>query len=411
MFSVWLSLPWLRELASLVTYPVAIAIITGIAYIPGYLNAFQVSSLLLDRQPRFKVQHASLPVTLLIAAWNEEQAIRQTLTQIEKQDYSGEVRVIVVDNNSDDRTAEEARDAASELGLDVQILHESTPGKNHALNRGLRFVETDLVITLDADTLLHPQAIRYLINRYLSSPKDVCAVAGSVLVRNSRKNLLTKMQEWDYFLGIASTKRLQGMYQSTLVAQGAYSLYKTETIREVGGWPDAIGEDIVLTWEFLKRGWKVYFEPLSVAFTVVPETLTHFAKQRSRWARGMIEALKQIKPWENPSGFVRFLTAVDVFVPYLDFTYTLVWLPGLVFAFFGRFWIVGPLTVLVLPLTLLSNLILYLYQKNVFRTLHLRIRRNALGFVFYVVFYQMMMSPIAVAGYLQEAFQTKRVWR
>jgi poly-beta-1,6-N-acetyl-D-glucosamine synthase len=56
------------------------------------------------------------------------------------------------------------------------------------------------------------------------------------------------MQEWDYFLGIASIKRLQGLYQGTLVAQGAYSLYKTQCIKEVGGWPDAIGEDIVLTW-------------------------------------------------------------------------------------------------------------------------------------------------------------------
>lgn len=43
--------------------------------------------------------------------------------------------------------------------------------------------------------------------------------------------------------GISSIKRLQGLYQGTLVAQGAYNLYK----KEVGGWPDAMGEDIVLT--------------------------------------------------------------------------------------------------------------------------------------------------------------------
>jgi poly-beta-1,6-N-acetyl-D-glucosamine synthase len=77
-----------------------------------------------------------------------------------------------------------------------------------------------------------------------SAPSDVQAVAGSVLVRNS---LWTRMQEWDYFLGIASVKRMQGLYQGTLVAQGAFSLYRTEAVLAAGGWPDAIGEDIVLT--------------------------------------------------------------------------------------------------------------------------------------------------------------------
>ena len=60
--------------------------------------------------------------------------------------------------------------------------------------------------------------------RIKSSPEDVCAVAGSMLVRNSRDNWLSKIQEWDYFLSIASIKRMQGLYQGTLVAQGAFSL-------------------------------------------------------------------------------------------------------------------------------------------------------------------------------------------
>jgi biofilm PGA synthesis N-glycosyltransferase PgaC len=59
------------------------------------------------------------------------------------------------------------------------------------------------------------------------------------------------MQEWDYFLGIASVKRMQGLYQGTLVAQGAFSLYRTQALRAAGGWPDAIGEDIVLTWRLI----------------------------------------------------------------------------------------------------------------------------------------------------------------
>ena len=75
--------------------------------------------------------------------------------------------------------------------------------------------------------LLPPLAIRHLVARLLNAPPDVQAVAGSVLVRNSRDSLWTRMQEWDYFLGIASVKRMQGLYQRTLVAQGAFSLYRT----------------------------------------------------------------------------------------------------------------------------------------------------------------------------------------
>jgi cellulose synthase/poly-beta-1,6-N-acetylglucosamine synthase-like glycosyltransferase len=56
-----------------------------------------------------------------------------------------------------------------------------------------------------------------------------------------------------------------------------------------GGWPDRIGEDIVLTWKLFQRGYRVYFEPLTVAFTEVPNAWRHFVRQRSRWARGFIE--------------------------------------------------------------------------------------------------------------------------
>jgi len=101
---------------------------------------------------------------------------------------------------------------------------------------------------------LHTAAIRQLVARLLNAPPDVQAVAGSVLVRNSRDNLWTRMQEWDYFLGIASVKRMQGLYQGTLVAQGAFSLYRTKALRAAGGWPDAIGEDIVLTCSSCGKG-------------------------------------------------------------------------------------------------------------------------------------------------------------
>ena len=409
--SIYLSRFWVKELAEVVTLPAAIFIITGIAYIPGYLNTMMVLSLLLDKQPPLKNQNPKCDVSILIAARNEGKRIQETLRYISEQDYEGVIKVIVIDNNSTDGTIKKASAASRKLKLPIQTIIEKEVGKFNALNTGLKIVDTDLMITLDADTLLHKSAVRFIVARILSSPKEVCAVAGAVLVQNSRDNLITKLQEWDYFLSIASIKRLQGLYQGTLVAQGSFSLYRTKVVREVGGWPNAIGEDIVMTWNFLKRNYKVYYEPLAVAFTEVPSTFKHLIRQRSRWARGMIEALKETKPRQQPNIFLKYLTGVDLFIPYLDFIFTFCWMPGLVLAFFGIYWIVGPMTLFVLPITFASYYILYRYQRNVFKELDLRIRKNRLGFFLFILGYQILMSPIAVWGYIQEIFGLDRIWR
>jgi poly-beta-1,6-N-acetyl-D-glucosamine synthase len=410
--SVWLSLPWLRDLAASITIVPAVLVVAFVAYVPGWLVAFLAVSLLLDRQPPLRVSDPRAAVTVLIAARNEAERIQETIGCIARQDYHGRLEVLVVDNGSTDgtRTVVEAYGAA--IGLQVRCLEERQPGKSHALNTGLAAVTTELVITLDADTLLHPQAVRRLVARQLSAPHDVWAVAGSVLVRNSRDNLWTRMQEWDYFLGIASVKRMQGLYQGTLVAQGAFSLYRTTALRGVGGWPDAIGEDIVLTWQLLRQGARVYYEPSAVAFTDAPSKLVHLARQRARWARGMVEGIRNIRPWSQPRWLSRFLTGIDLLIPGLDLAYTAVWLPGLLLALTGRFWIVGSYTLAVLPLTLLVNFILYRYQRRqVFDVLGLRVRRNRLGFFAFVLLYQMLMSPVAVIGYGQELLGLRRRWK
>ena len=229
-FSVYISIPWLDDFSMIVSFPIALLVLAGLAYIPGYINVFMVASLLMDKQPQFKNDRLAKSVTVLIAAKNEGKYIKNTIQYVKSQDYPGDIRVVVIDNASSDNTAEAALQAGKDFNLDLNVITEDNPGKFNALNKGLSHTKTELIITLDADTLLHKSAIRYLVARLESAPEEVCAVAGSVLVRNSRNNILTRIQEWDYFLGIASIKRLQGLYQGTLVAQGAFSLYRTRWI-------------------------------------------------------------------------------------------------------------------------------------------------------------------------------------
>ena len=273
-------------------------------------------------------------------------------------------------------------------------------------------VDTPLIATVDADTLLMPEALKRCVARLLVSPPTTVAVAGAVFVRNSRDNLLTRAQEWDYFLGIASIKRQQGLFQGTLVAQGAFSVYSTEPVKEVGGWPDRIGEDIVLTWAMMDKGAGVSYEKTAVAFTDAPETMKAFAKQRRRWARGMIEGLREFGPAliKGRRSYAHSIL-VDYVFPYVDLVYSIAFPVGIILAlFFGIYAIVGPLTLLVLPLNMILSGIMFKLSRDSFEEVGLRVRRNFKGFFSYLLLYQLFMSPVSVVGYVQELFKTKRKW-
>ena len=105
------------------------------------------------------------------------------------------------------------------------------------------------------------------------------------------------MQGWDYRLGINGVKRLQAAY-NRCAGRARVPSRRTgpEDLRAVGGWPDAIGEDIVLTWTLMDARGIVQYEPLALSFTDVPMRLGDFLSQRSRWARGMFEGLRTHPP-------------------------------------------------------------------------------------------------------------------
>jgi len=313
--SVWISSAWVDELDALTGPVLAWTIVVLVAYLPGAIVAFLAVSLVLDRQPPLHMESPTTPLTVIIAARNEERGIGETIVAISRTDYAGPVTIILADNGSTDGTCDVARETAADLDVSLQIISELTPGKSNALNTALEHVETPYVVTVDADTILHLESLRRLVSRLESAPSDTAAVAGTVLVGNSRVNLLTKMQEWDYYLGIAAVKRMQGLYQATLVAQGAFSLYLTAEVRRVGGWPDAIGEDIVVTWRLMENGDRVLFEPTAVAFTDAPVRLRHFMRQRARWARGMLEGISAVPPGRQSRPLTRFIAGLDLLIP------------------------------------------------------------------------------------------------
>jgi poly-beta-1,6-N-acetyl-D-glucosamine synthase len=408
LISWQLAQPWLSELSRVTSYPAALVMIFFIALLPGFLNAHILLSVILDRPPTLKLDLDYPSISLLIAAYNEEANIAETFRAVGNQDYPAKIEIIVVDDGSSDNTIGILRS----LDLpNLKIVQANHGGKARALNEGLEYVNHDIVVCIDADTFLHPQALRRIVARFLTDPQGTAAVAGCVLVKNSRSTFMTRMQEWDYFTGIASAKRQQSLYQGTLVAQGAFSAFHTKVVKAHKGWPSVIGEDIVMTWSLIRNGWRIGFEPTAIGFTSAPATIDGFFRQRKRWARGMIEGLKQHGSlvWSS-SRLSAFFVGIDFIIPFIDLFYAFVFLPGVVLALFGHYYIAGPLTLLVLPFAFLIVMVMYQKQKAVFDQLNLKVRQNFVGFFVYMLIYQALMSPICVLGYAQELLGTTKRW-
>jgi len=412
--AVWLSQPWLAELSMHVGFALALFVIMFIAYVPGFMNAFLIGSIAFDRRPIRRALADYPAVCVLVACYNERENIVDTLRSLAAQDYPGELEVVVIDDGSIDDSLALARAEAGRIdrsGLTIRVLAQAeNGGKARALNRGLAETSHPLVVTVDADSWLRTDALSKIVQRFLSDPPNTVAVAGAVLVRNSRDSWLTRAQEWDYFHGIAAVKRMQSMYHGTLVAQGAFSLYTREALVDVGGWPECVGEDIVVSWALLKTGARVGYCEDACLFTNVPTDVRQFARQRQRWSRGLIEAFARHWPLLfKPRLSTLFIWWNLLFLP-LDTVYTLAFLPGIVLALFGYYWIAGLMTLLVLPLAAIWNIVIFRVQSRMFKSQDLEVRRNFSGFLFYTVGYTMLLQPVCVMGYVAELLKLRKTW-
>ena len=415
--SVWLSIPWLDGLSAIFGRAWALIAITFIAYVPGFMQAFLLATIGMDRRPPLREPAHYPPLTVLIACYNEAENIADTLRSIGAQDYPGALEVLVLDDGSTDDTVAIAEAAARDRDMlpsryEVRVVRaDRNRGKAAVLNRGLAIAHHELVLTIDGDSYVYRDALRHIVERYLGDPAGTVAVAGAVLVRNSRDSWIARAQEWDYFHGIAAVKRMQSMYHGTLVAQGAFSLYERQALREVGGWPESVGEDIVLSWAMLRRGWRIGYCEDAVLFTRVPERLRVFARQRQRWSRGMLEAFKAHPGMlVQPRMITLFIWWNALFLP-TDLVYTLIFIPGVLAAIFLKwYYIAGPMTLAVLPLAVIWNAIIFRVQRRVFKSQDLQVRRNIFGFLFYMLIYSMLLQPVCVLGYLKELFGLRKRW-
>ena len=411
MFSIFININWINDIACYFGYFLAIYLVTFIAIIPGFNFVFNFFSLLFTKKEKKSCVKKEEDVTILIPVYNAKDSILDTIESINRQKYCGNIYINIIDDGSTDGTLELLK--SIDFPSNITLIESSHKGKAEVLNKGLENVKTAYTITIDSDTILHPLAIKNIMDKLINSDKKTAATAGCLFVKNAKKSFITKLQEWDYTLGIFGVKLLQGNYNSTLVAQGAFSAYKTKMLREIGGWKNCVGEDIVLTWQLLSKGYETNFAKNAIAYTEVPEKLNDLGKQRKRWARGMIEAFKNVKIFKSKDMNLKskFLMSLNIFFPFIDLA-LLIFVPlGLILLALGNPLLIGLISLLVIPLGLMLCLLIEIKRRNMLKEIDYKLeKRSILAFIIYILVYAFILAPYCLTGYILELINYKKQW-
>lgn len=252
-----------------------------------------------SREPRA----CTVPVTVIVPAYNEGATIADTLISLLTQSVAPE-EIIVVDDCSIDDTA----DVAARLGVTVVRPERNTGSKAGAQTYALRHVSTSLVMAIDADTTLAPDAIERLLPAFTDT--EVVAACGSVIPRRVR-SIWERGRYVEYLFAFTYYKRVQEAWGAPLIASGCFSMYRTSAVRAVGGWATrTLAEDMDLTWTFYEYGWKVRFIPEAVSYPIEPPDAHFLALQLKRWSHGFVQNVRQ--HWHGILGVPLLRQAVAV---------------------------------------------------------------------------------------------------
>jgi biofilm PGA synthesis N-glycosyltransferase PgaC len=235
------------------------------------------------------------PVTIVVPVFNEEAVIAAALRSLLALRYPV-FHVIVVDDGSTDCTFAQASAIAGQYGqCSIRVVRKRNGGKASALNVGIALATTEFVLCMDGDSRLHPDTLRYAL-RHFTDPR-VGAVAGNVKVVN-RTNLWSRLQALEYVEGLNTVRRAQGFLRVVNIIPGPIGIFRREALARVGGYDtDTYAEDADVTLKLLTAGWHIAYEERAIAYTEAPEHLLDLIKQRYRWTRGILQALRKRAPW------------------------------------------------------------------------------------------------------------------
>ena len=226
------------------------------------------------------------PVTVLVAAYNEETVITRTVNSILRNGYE-DMEIVVVDDGSKDGTLEVLRQAFAD-NPKVRILTQPNGGKSAALNNAIAHSKNEILIAVDADTLFRSGTIAKLARHFKDA--RIGAVSGNARVGNKTK-WITRFQSIEYIYGFNLDRRALDYLNAITVVPGAVGAWRRSLVLEAGGFGhDTLAEDADLTLAIRREGYVIRYEQDAIAYTEAPEDGRSLAKQRFRWAFGTLQA-------------------------------------------------------------------------------------------------------------------------
>lgn len=227
------------------------------------------------------------PVRVLVPAHNEAKVIERTLNTLLTSDYPN-LAVTVIDDGSTDDTPDIVR-AFAKLHPSIELIVQANGGKAEALNNGFRQSREDILVTIDADTIVFPHTVRRLVEPFADPTVD--AVCGNVQVGNV-KNMLTAFQNVEYVTSQNYDRRAFETLNCISVVPGATGAWKRRKVLEVGGYStQTLTEDADLTLKLLAHSGRITYAPQAISATEAPETLQTLFRQRFRWSFGTFQCL------------------------------------------------------------------------------------------------------------------------
>jgi len=350
----------------------------------------------------------SLPkVSIVVPAHNEGAIIDRTIESLVALALP-EKEILIVDDNSSDDTYLKAKPYA--IRGDIILVRKREPYSNKAmaLIYGVKFVSGDIIICIDADTILQNESLIRIVEPF-GNP-EIVAVAGNIRVYNTQ-SLLEKVQAYEYLLAMEMGRAFQSLIQSLLIVPGAFGAFRRKTMESIGGFDtDTITEDFDLTIKLRKTGFQVAFAQDAIAWTVVPNRLSDWARQRVRWAYGQLQSIMKHKDMlvNVNFGLNSVLSMVDML--YMD-----------VFMLFVRMlWLLSlPLFFPAIPLwkvaslTLSFYLLMELIQAMVALIISPRGKRELGCLVLIpivILFYRPLHSFVRLFAYLKAMLGLKAAW-
>jgi hyaluronan synthase len=239
-------------------------------------------------------------VTVVCPTYNEEPGeLRLCLQSLVDQDYQGRIDVHVVDDLSANREA--VRPVLEEFGaIPGWRVHlpDTNGGKRAAQDIAIRDSGGDLVLTIDSDTQLAPDAVRLMVLEF--ADETIGAATGDVRVSNSRANLLTRLIDLRYWVAFNQERASHALFGAVLCCSGPLSMYRRSVIDEVWdgymaqtfrGVECTYGDDRHLTNLVLRLGFRTTFVPGARCITSAPTTMRQYLRQQLRWNKSYYREL------------------------------------------------------------------------------------------------------------------------